>query len=484
MEYAPVERLSHSAQENAEKLILSETGVSTKLPEKIDKSAIRTSLKASTGDGVFASIFTNITSGVLLSNFLLQLGANPMEIGMLASVPMLVNLLQPVGAYFSERTTSRRWYNLCIFGTARLLWLILVLGIAWNSWHQIEPHALVSLTLAIILATNLIGALGTASWMSWMATLVPVRLRGRYFGIRNSVASLTNLVCIPLLGLTISAWPRGGTEGYGVVLLLGVAIGLISLGCQFLMADVNPQQQGKAKEDDANFPSSFPRLDPNFLKFLLYFSFWAFAVNISAPFYILYMLDNLNIDVSWVTLYGSFRAATTLVMMVVWGKLADRIGNRPIMLFVGVLLALLPLLWIVTGSDSFLRWVWLPFLHLLLGILWAAMDLCNNNLQMAIAPQRHQASYFAIAAAANGLAGAMGTTAGGFLVQFSEFGSLSALFALSAILRLIALLPLLFVTEPHRQSLVAAMRSLFAVRSQPVPVPATVKAPALTTPHL
>ncbi len=76
-----------------------------------------------------------------------------------------------------------------------------------------------------------------------MATLVPGRLRGRYLGIRNSAANLTNLISIPLLGLAVSAWPGGTIQGYGAVLLLGVVLGLISLGCQRFMKDVNPQEQ-------------------------------------------------------------------------------------------------------------------------------------------------------------------------------------------------------------------------------------------------
>ena len=71
----------------------------------ISKQAIRTSLNASTLDGVVAAIFGATTGGVLLTNFLLKLGATPVEIGLLSSIPMMVNLLQPVGAYIADRTT-------------------------------------------------------------------------------------------------------------------------------------------------------------------------------------------------------------------------------------------------------------------------------------------------------------------------------------------------------------------------------------------
>ena len=488
LEFTPAEALSPAALENIENSTIPEVVAPVNPKTKLDKPTIRKSLKASTWDAIFAVIFSNITGGVLLSNFLLQLGANPMEIGMLSSVPMLVNLLQPLGAYISERTTSRHWYNLWVYGPSRLLWLILVLGIAWNSWHHTDPHTLVSCTLAIVLATNVIGAFGSANWLTWMAALVPVRLRGRYFGIRNSAISLTTLLSVPLLGIAVSAWPGGTMQGYGVLLLLGVVIGLISVSCQFFMADINPQEQAKehdsrdddpaiapgVKDKEESLSSIWPKafdLDPNFLRFLLYFGFWAFAINICTPFFNLYLLDNLNIDVSWVTIYSSLMSAATLVMMVVWGKLADRIGNRPVLVFVGVLVAVTPLLWLGLGADRISVWFWLPLLHLLMGGTWAAIDLCTNNLQMAVAPPRHQAHYFAIAAAVAGVGGAMGTTVGGLLAQFADFGGLPGLFALSTVLRLAALLPLLFVEEKRSHPLDRVMRSLLPIKSKLLPVP-------------
>nr|WP_275974241.1 MFS transporter [Argonema galeatum] len=463
---------------------------------KFSKEAIRSSLRASTWDGVFAAIFANITGGVLLTNFLLQLNATPMEIGILSSIPMLVNLLQPVGAYLASKTTSRFKYDLSAFGPSRLLWLILVLGIWLASGNNTDKHNLLRWTLCIVLASNILNSLGCASWLSWMATLVPGRLRGRYFGIRNSAANLTNLISIPLLGLAVSAWPGGTIQGYGAVLLLGVVFGLISLGCQRFMADVNPQEQLGALErlcrgagEQGNFLTQNSELDTqsslssqspvanNFLRFLLYFGFWTFAANVSSPFFNLYLLDDLAIDVTWVTVYNSLSSGANLLMLVIWGKLADRIGNRPILLFVGILVAVTPFLWLGTGNNAISLWVWLPLLHLLTGGTWAAIDLCNNNIQMGIAPDRNQATYFALVAAVGGVGGALATTAAGFLAQFGNIGGLPGLFALSTVLRLIALFPLLFVREQRSQPLIQVMRELQQICVSP-------RALLLSKPHL
>ncbi|HEY9669049.1 MAG TPA: MFS transporter [Coleofasciculaceae cyanobacterium] len=446
------------------------TETETKLPPtpkphfKISKPEIRTSLRALTTEGGFATVFYSIIGGALLSNFLLDLGASTVEIGMLASIPQLTNLLQPLGAYVGDRIKSRHWYSLLIFGLSRLPWLLIVPGIWLVSSSRIQPHQLVLLTLAIICLSNVMEALGRASFLSWLAVLVPERLRGRFFGFRNSVVTLTNFLAVPLLGLAVSKWPGGSLQGFGVVLVLGVVFGVLSLVFQFWMTDVNPHVV-HAADSDTEHESHWRRVfsflkDANFLRFLLYSGLWSFAVNISAPFFNLYLLDDLNIDVSVVTLYNSLGAIANLLMLLLWGKLADRIGNRPLMIVVGILVALTPLLWLEAGTTSIFLWAWFPFLHLLAGATWAAIDLCSGNLMMAVTPLRNQSIYFAIAAAVPGITGAIGITTGSFVATLTDLGGLPTVFALSSVLRLFALLPLVFVHERRSVRLRQLMRVL------------------------
>lgn len=446
-----------SLQENSEDIASLETVLLTNPPLKLSKPETRSTLRALTLEGVFGTLCYSIIGGVLLSNFLLDLGAGPVEIGMLASISQVVNLLQPFGAYLADRMKSRYWYSLRIFGPSRLLWLVLVLAIGLADSLHIAGHQLVQLTLAIIWITQLLESFGRASWLSWMAALVPQRLRGRYFGFRNSAVSLTNLIGVPLLALAVSRWPGGRLQGYSVILLLGVGLGISSLVCQFFMTDVNPRlfhathsETGEKSRIRTMF--SFLK-DANFLQFLVYSGLWSFAVNVSSPFFNLYLLDNLSIDVSVVTLYNSLGAGANLLMLVFWGKLADRVGNRPIMLMVGILVALTPLLWLEAGTAPIFLWVWFPLLHIIGGGTWAAIDLCSNNLLMGVAPLLHQSLYFAIAAAVPGVTGAMGITLGSFLATLTHFGGLPVVFAFSAVLRLLALLPLVFVREQRSVSL-------------------------------
>ncbi|MGB8701240.1 MAG: MFS transporter [Thermosynechococcaceae cyanobacterium] len=453
---------------------------------KLAKDSIRTSLTASTADGVFAAIFTNLTSGVLLINFLMDLGASATQVGLLAAIPLVANLVQPLGAYVSEQTVSRHWYCLTIYVPSRLLWLFLLGGIGGLDWGQLDSQTLIYWTLAIALCSALIGALGSAAWLSWMAILVPRRLRGRYFGLRNSAANLTNLATVPLAGLVIARWTGGSIAGFAVVLGVGIVCGMVSLKFQDFMADVNPTlQRSLAEPETVLHTETVPvesqqpegvesqslgdywHQNSDFWMFLVYFSVWMFSVNLSAPFFNLYLLGNLHLNISQVTLYNSLMAGANLSMLMVWGRLADRVGNRPLLMGVGLVMALTPLLWLFVGTDQLSIWLWLPLLHVLMGGAAAAIDLCSNNLQIGVAPVRNQSTYFGWIAAAAGVSGAIGTTLGGYLAEHWQVGGLLGLFIVSSVCRVGALFPLLFVQE-HRSVSLRQLVQVFAATHKPV----------------
>jgi MFS family permease len=424
---------------------------------KFSKNEIRTSLRASTVDGILSGIFSLTTNGIFISNFLVDLHASPIVFGMLASIPMLVNLIQPLGAYISERTNSRCKYSLLIYGIARLMWLILLVGIISINLGAITAEELILITLIIVLFSHLLGGLGSASWLSWLAMIVPRRLRGRYFGLRNSAICLTNLLCVPLLGFTISHWYGGTIQGYGVVLCGGLILGMVGLGCQYFKVDVNPQLQNNLilnllSEKPPSIPISKKKWhdsfhqNSNFVVFLIYLSLWIFSINLSAPFVNYYLLEILDLNISWVTVYSSLQSAASLMMLIFWGKLADKIGNRIILIVMGIVVAITPLLWLLTGRTTMMIWLWLPLIHMVIGGTGAAIDLCNNNMHIGIAPVKNQSIYFAITAAVTGVTGALGAAIGGMIAQFFQ-GGLMALFALSSLCMLAALIPLIFVGE-------------------------------------
>ena len=418
------------------------------------KVSVRTSLRASSLDGSLSTVFSNITGGVLLSSFLIDLGASPFEIGMVASLPMLANLLQPLGALLSNRSYSRHDYGIWTFLPSRLLWLILLVGIILRGAKGDFSGELVYLTLTLVITSNILAAMGSASWMSWLAALVPAKLRGRYYSVRSIVSNVTGLLCLPIASFIIANWQGGSIAGYGLVLGVGILAGVASLTCQHLMIDVNPQKYQAEQEQECYQINLFNNLitpfqDRNLIFFLIYVALWGFAVNLSTPFFNLYMLENLDVDITWVTLLSSLSSGANMLMLLLWGQLSDRFGNRLLLIVVGIAIAITPLFWLLTGISQVQEqlWLYLIIFHLFLGGTWAAIDLGSNNLQIGIAPIKHHATFFAIVSAIAGVSSALGATVGGTFAQYAHYEGIFGIFFLSTILRLVAVIPLLFVHE-------------------------------------
>ncbi|MBD2178642.1 MFS transporter [Pseudanabaena sp. FACHB-1998] len=431
--------------------------------------SVRNSLKASTIDGGLSTIFSNVTGGVLLSSFLLNLGANPFEIGLLASFPMLANLLQPLGALLSNRSSSRHDYGIWTFLPSRLIWLILLVPLILRRTNSHISEQLVYVTLTLVGFSSILSALGSASWMSWLAALVPAKLRGRYYSIRNVVGNIVSLFCLPIASFIISHWHEGAIAGYGIVLGISILAGVASLICQHFMIDINPQKYQSDCQEEYKDPNNSLAINSLFInkefiakefKFLfyqnrnlvillIYFSLWGFAVNLSTPFFNLYMLENLSIDITWVTLFSSLGSGANMLMLLVWGRISDRVGNRQLLIFAGLAIAITPLFWLFTGVTEVHSqlWIYLVIFHIFLGGSWAAIDLGSNNIQIEAAPIQHHAIFFALVSALTGISSALGTTLGGLLAQSAHYEGIFSIFFISTVLRLLALIPLLLLTD-------------------------------------
>jgi MFS family permease len=440
-------------------------------PARAPTSRIRRSLQASSIDGVFAAIFSNLTGGVLLSNFLVDLQANSFEIGILAALPMIANIVQPIGAWWGDRSASRQQFCTRIYVPARLVWVLLLVGIVLHTQQLLDDRMLAILTMVVVALGHILAGLGSPTWLSWMAALVPRQLRGRYFGIRNTAANLTSLIVVAIAGFLVANDPNGEISGFAIALSIGIVAGIISIICQQQMVDVKPQDRIETEDLRNIEPHPTEPLitaeivtqsasaiatigqDRHFQGFLWCLGAWTFALNLSAPFFNLYLLKDLSIDVGWVTLYNSLTSVANLALLIPFGRWSDRIGHRLPLLVMGLVMTVLPLLWLGVGTDSLSLWLGLPLLFAFNGGATAAIELCINNLQLEIAHDRHQSQYFGIAAAIAGITGAAGTVVGGGLDLLDALGGLTGLFVISSFLRLLALIPLLLLQHEGDRSL-------------------------------
>ncbi len=378
------------------------------------------------------------------SAFAIFLKAGNLAIAILASAqPLLAAGAQLLGARAIETFRPRRRF-LHLVHTAQALAYALVFLVPF-----LLPAAVAAPgAVACALLTMFLGGLGIAVWTSLMGDVVPEARRGDYFGQRYRVIFLTLSLATLGGGLLLAACSRLGWVWAGFGILFGVA------GCaRFFAAQLFPMHyEPDYRPDPAanvtlwDFLRGTPR--SNFARFTFYAAFMNFGANISAPFFAVYMLRNLN----WTYTQFTINAITMLIAQVVffrwWGRVGDRHGNRAVLIATSCVLPILPVLWACTGNF----WLLLGA-QIVSGATWSGYNLATQNFILdAVTPQKRARvlSYFNLI---NGvLVFTGGTLVGAWLadhlpsayhlgpLHITFISSLPAVFIISGFVRLCVLL--------------------------------------------
>ena len=421
-------------------------------------------------DGALSAVMGSLAGGIFLMGFALKfLKAEPQQIGILAALPMFANLVQIFGSYIIEKTGKKKTLCLLSVLVSRLLWiLIIILPLAifsafsdWRVW----------MLVAVIAVSSLFGSLSGVSWLAWISDLVPQNIRGSYFGKRNMIASACGMVAILLGGKFLTVWEARFSESnpYGFIILfvLGLTAGLIATWFLWRI----PETESPKKETDTGFNFSVflqPLKDRNFLTLILFVSAWMFAIQIAAPFYGVFMIENLKIDFSKITIFGTFATLATLLMMKIWGPISDKLGNKPIIIVSGWVLIIIPFIWILALPGKY----YVPILvaHILSGAFMAGAALSQFNILIKLSPKLGRSVYLALFAAITGLVGATAPIVGGILsnalagVSFTFFAynisNLHLIFITSSVLQIATIFFILKVKEPAAATPVAVVMQL------------------------
>lgn len=416
----------------------------------------RRGLRLAIYEGGLAAVFTELTGGARQIGFALLLGARDLQIGWLAALPSLANLAQLTASFLVEYTGQRKLLSVLTAGLSRLVWIVIVL-LPLGLFETVrDPRIWVMVT--IVALSSLFAAMNTTIWLSWLSDLVPPRLRGRFFGYRNMVIASVGMAVSLLGAMVIDAWKgwfsARDAGGFLLVFAIGILCGLVALWVQWLM----PALPWTPRQGVPFFSRlMIPLRDTNFRRYVLFHLCWKFSVNLAVPFFAVYMLKDLHLSYTAITLFTSLSALCYIASLRFWGQLADRFSAKPVLLLGGIVGALLPDVWLLTTLMPL--WIILPIIHILGGLSWAAFNLNQNTLLLALAPRAERSIYLSVYAAITGLMAAGAPIVGGLLGKWLNEGTVPFvlqqvnpylfLFTLSCLLRALSLILLLRVHEPR-----------------------------------
>jgi MFS family permease len=422
-------------------------------------------------NGAIWAIGNGLTSSTLVIYLAMELGVPGMGlgIGMIKAAPRIAGLLRLAAPALIAGFGSRKGFCLGAYLASGVVLLGLPLAAA-PGWL---PSPLASLAALVLLwcVYHLLEYLGTVALWSWLADLVPLRIRGRFIGRRQRWLVAGQAAAMLDAGLFTWGWramhpflPRW--IGYAVPAGVGACFMIASLAP---LVRIPGLERGRRRTSEVSETSEVcgprpgsgrailaPLADRRFRRLVLFIAWFS-------------LFNGLTQSVQYIYPYAL--GMTLFVMLTLetgtrigqlgispWmGRLADRFGNRPVMMVSLALTSAGLLFYLFTTPEH--RW-WFAGAWAI-WIAYAGLNVCLPNLMLKLSPRENNTGYIATFDAASGLAFAAGALLGGLAydrmkgLAFFLLGGTVALgyfhyaFLFGWATRSLGLLVLLGVAEPR-----------------------------------
>ncbi len=374
------------------------------------ESENRRGLRISLIEGIPANILANLLGGPLQTVYLTYLGFSAFHIGLVLAIPPFALLIQIFIAFAMQTWQNRRFF-VALFGVVhRVLWVgtgLIPLAFTEDAWIPVY--------IALWLVSMIAGQAAGVIWTSIMADVVPPAIRGKYFGIRNTIHWA--VVCITLLaGGQIMEWLPGAL---GFTVLFTVSAACVIWNGWALSRYPNPPFQPSESGRSLRMMIR-PFADRRFLSATLFISLFVLLQNIVIPLFSYVMLEIMNLSTSKVTLIIILQNMVMMISYYYWGVLNGRYSTNTLLLWTFPLIAGSCAVW--AGMSILPVMLILVLVHVLLGFGLAGYNLLVFNFLIGDSPKSERPMYVAVFSAFTGVAGFIGPVAGGWLYDEAASG--------------------------------------------------------------
>ena len=409
----------------------------------------------------------SLTSGSLIVYFALDLEATGVKLGLIFALPAIVGVLRLVAPWAIQWLGSKR--RACLaFSAVSYLVLALLPGVALVGTS--DPPTALALMIGLLCGHQLLEYIGNVAFWSWMADLVPRRLRGRYFA-RRQIIQLA--VAIPTLlagGAFADHWREAHAEtllwGYAIPNGLGAALLIASLVPLWMMPDTGAGQLARLGITWDTLRAPFR--DWRFGRLVL-FGCWLAAANgltgAAQGAYPKQVLGLGLVALQWmrITMRGGQMGVAGWA-----GRFSDRYGNQPMMILCQTVVAT-SMCFFLLATPEHAYWLFGAYVA---WSFYAGLNIGLPNLMLRLAPdgqQQDNSGYIALYFAASGACYAASSVLGGWLFDvLTTDGTYSIgafdvthyqiMFALGLVARSLAVVWLVLLIEPGAQTLAEIVR--------------------------
>lgn len=297
---------------------------------------------------------------------------------------------------------------LCLFAQAPVTrWLqarcslrqIIILGFVVNAipwmllpafpWLKDSRDVIFSL---IVLTSTLANSVCSVAWSAAVSQLVPLNIRGSYFGRRNVFFGAWSLAVTLTAGQLADAYDNA-LKVFGFI-FLAASIARFGGLYYFLRMKFPPSVTTWQPREQMAPGLKEVMADRNFIRLILFTGLFGMCLYLGNPFYSVFVLNQLHFTIGDLTVLTTLSTLGGLISLKTWGPLSDRFGNKPVLINTA-------LLWLTAAAASWLfsgptRHAHLYATYFLTGFMFSGFELCQFNVMIKMVPSTHRTHYISM----------------------------------------------------------------------------------------
>lgn len=341
------------------------------------------------GFSFFNAVSFQIILGPPVILFAKSLGANSFVLGTIAALTPLLTTMQVVAARFLHRSSYKKFV---LAGWSARTFFTVVIALL-PLWPGLEPAWRLGFLLAALVAFNFLRGFASGAWLPWMAALVPVEVRGRFF---SRDQAFLQLGC--LLSLLVSAWVMAGTvemDEYSAVFGIGLAAAVVSLWFIHRIPDAaSPEER---KNSGQAVPWAAMLKYPPFARLLIFTTVYMTVIGGFGVFTVEYLAVRQMLSESTILLLSAVSFAGALTGLAWAGPHLDATGSKPWLRRAVFMLAMVIGLWALLAAEVLPGWtVLVASLNFVGGVAGAVFAAANTRIMLGSVPVMGRNHFFAL----------------------------------------------------------------------------------------
>lgn len=374
-----------------------------------------------------------LSGGTFLATLMTACGISEASIGVITSLVSLAAVSQLFLISFYKRLKKYK-FLVCFTATQRMLFVL----IYFIPLLLIKDNIKAVLIVVFYSLAQIFVQIGTPPSLDWIASLVPSRLRGKYFTIKDSIAVFVVSITMLLMGMVLDYFKtRNILTGFiiiGSFIFILVMINVITLSMMkepkisYVNEDGKEMHGRLAKRNQPAVikekgPGILPEIKEAFQnrKFRKAFSvqcLYTIAFYIATPFIASYQIKQLSLPYTFIMLVNFLANLYRIVISPKLGRLADKYGMAKILrhtLF-ALGLNLLTFAFTVPGNAYPMQII----SSILASTAWAFVGIGLFGLQLDFYKNEKRMIWLTITSSINGGLGFISSIIGGILLDYLQ----------------------------------------------------------------